>query len=193
MTSSPLTQRAGVLVAVCDLITQGRIPDATDVLNADYPAVVPPLQPKPISTRRLMQLFHRDGFTDRYSGERLVYPGALIALSILLGPSFPYHRNWKQSETHQAFYELYPTVDHVIPLARGGLNDDSNLVTTSMLRNSTKANWLLEELGWPSERAPIVEGWDGLLGWFEEACTAHEIVRRDKAVQKWRRASMEAG
>ena len=41
------------------------------------------------------------------------------------------------------------TIDHVIPVARGGADDESNVVTTSMLRNSAKSNWLLDEVGWP--------------------------------------------
>jgi 5-methylcytosine-specific restriction endonuclease McrA len=133
--------------------------------------------------------FRRDGFTDRYFGDRLIFPGTLMALSVLLGQSFPYHRNWKQSETHPAFYELYPTIDHVIPLARDGKDDESNMVTTSMLRNSAKANWLLEELGWPVDRAPVAPSWDGLLGWFMDASVAHEALRQHVAIQQWRRAA----
>ena len=142
--------------------------------------------------KRLVRVFVRDGFTDRYFGDRLVFPGTLRALAILLTEAFPYHPNWKQSSTHPAFYELYPTIDHVIPVARGGADDESNVVTTSMLRNSSKANWLLEELRWPVDRAAIVPGWDGLLRWFLSACTTHDVLLRDVAVQRWRQAALEA-
>ena len=115
-----------------------------------------------------------------------------VPVSTLTGAvrKVPYHPNWKQSETHPAFWELYPTIDHVIPVARGGADDESNVVTTSMLRNSAKANWLIEELRWPVDRAPVVPGWDGLLGWFLDACAIHETLRQDVAVQQWRRAAM---
>jgi hypothetical protein len=98
---------------------------------------------------------------------------------------FPYHRNWKQSETHPAFWELYPTIDHVIPVARGGTDDESNIVTTSMLRNSAKSNWFLEELDWPIERAPIVPEWDGLLRWFMTTWNVNETLRRDIGLRRW--------
>jgi len=65
-----------------------------------------------------MQLW--DGFIDRYSGQRLVFPGALRLLSHLLPAQFPFHTNWKTDSCHLAFYELFPTIDHVVPISRGG-------------------------------------------------------------------------
>ena len=185
-------QRAEILAAVCDLIAQGRIDDAKTSLLTEYPRAGASSLRKPWSMKRLVRVFVRDGFTDRYFGDRLVFPGTLRALAILLTEAFPYHPNWKQSSTHPAFYELYPTIDHVIPVARGGADDESNVVTTSMLRNSSKANWLLEELRWPVDRAAIVPGWDGLLRWFLSACTTHDVLLRDVAVQRWRQAALEA-
>jgi hypothetical protein len=185
-------QRAEILATVCDLIAHGRIDDAKASLLADYPRAGMSTTRKPWTMVRLVNVYVRDGFTDRYFGERLVFPGTLRALSLLLAEEFPYHRNWKQSATHPAFYELYPTIDHIVPVARGGADDEGNVVTTSMLRNSAKANWLLEELSWPVDRAPIVPGWDGLLGWFVSACDAHEVLRRDVAIQQWRQAARKA-
>lgn len=184
-------ERAEILAMVCELISQDRLDDAKKSLLTDYPRATATTPRKPWSKKRLVRVFMRDGFTDRYFGERLVFPGTLRALAILLSAAFPYHRNWKQAATHPAFYELYPTIDHVIPVARGGPDDESNVITTSMLRNSAKANWLLEELG-PVELAPIVQGWDGLVGWFESACTAHNSLRDDAVVQQWRRALLAA-
>ncbi|MFF0818704.1 HNH endonuclease [Rhodococcus sp. NPDC003318] len=51
------------------------------------------------------------------------------------------------SQTHFAYWELFPTIDHIVPVTRGGADDESNWVTTSMLRNSAKAHWTLDELG----------------------------------------------
>ena len=96
-----------------------------------------------------------------------------------------YHANWKQSETHPACWELSPTIDHVVPVARGGSELDArNIVTTSMLNNARKANWTLGELGWPDRRAPVVQGWDGLVAWFEGAFDSIEAHR----LGPWRRA-----
>jgi hypothetical protein len=165
---------------------------AEATLIADYPRAVFSTSRGKWSLKRLVRVFMRDGFTDRYFGDRLVFPGTLRALSILFADSFPYHRNWKQSVTHPAFYELYPTIDHVIPVARGGDDGEENIVTTSMLRNSAKANWLLEELNWPLTRAPVNAGWDGLLAWFLSTFAANELMRQDTAIQQWHRAALEA-
>jgi hypothetical protein len=77
---------------------------------------------------------------DRYSGLPLVFPGVLRLLSRLLPQEFPFHPNWKMAETHPAYWELFPTIDHVLPVSRGGVDSDVNWVTTSMLRNAAKAN-----------------------------------------------------
>lgn len=139
-----------------------------------------------------MGVFVRDGFTDRYSGKPLVFPGTLHALSLLLPNAFPYQVNWRQSETHAAFWELYPTIDHVEPLARGGSDEDRNVVTTSMVRNAAKANWLLEELGWPRDLAPVVANWDGLVSQFLTLYEQSEIVRSHARTRAWHRVLRNA-
>ena len=95
-----------------------------------------------------MDLFMRDGFIDRYTGNRLINPGVLRLLHVVLGDDFPAHPNWKVSETHLAFWELFPTVDHLVPVSRGGRDDESNWVTASMLSNQAKAQWSVDDLGW---------------------------------------------
>ena len=88
--------------------------------------------------------------------------GGLRVLSILLPYEFPYHPNWKVEVTHPAFWELFPTIDHEIPVSSGGLDEQSNWVTTSQLMNAEKANWSLDQLGWRLlDPAPSGE-WDGL-------------------------------
>ena len=52
------------------------------------------------------------------------------------------------SEGHMAYWELFPTIDHILPVARGGLDSEENLVCCSMLTNSIKSNWTLEQLQW---------------------------------------------
>lgn len=93
-----------------------------------------------------MVVFTRDGFVDRYSGDLLVFPGTLRLLAKLLPHEFPFHSNWKADACHPAFWQLFPTIDHVVPVSRGGADADSNWMSTSMLRNSAKANLTLEEL-----------------------------------------------
>jgi 5-methylcytosine-specific restriction endonuclease McrA len=137
------------------------------------------------TTKRLVQVYRRDSFTDRYFGEPLIYPGALRALSVLAPDLFPYHRNWKQGVTHAAYWSYYPTIDHVVPVARGGADDETNVVTTSMLRNASKANWLLSELGWPAPEARPVQDWDGLLPWFCRTYESSSLLRAHPALKAW--------
>ena len=53
-----------------------------------------------------LRVYQRDGFVDRYSGHRLVFPAALRALSELLPNEFPHHANWRMDACHFAYYEL---------------------------------------------------------------------------------------
>ena len=75
-------------------------------------------------------------------------PDREALLSDLYPSLFPFQKNWKMSETHPAYWELMPTLDHVVPVARGGTDSEENWITTSMLRNSAKTNWTVEEFGW---------------------------------------------
>jgi len=67
---------------------------------------------------------------------------------------------------HSGYWELFPTIDHITPVARGGTNEESNLATTSMVRNAAKANFTLEELGWKLFPKGDATEWDGLTRWF---------------------------
>lgn len=45
--------------------------------------------------KQKLQQFKRDGFIDRYSGQKLVNPGFLKVLSHYMPEEFPYHSHWK--------------------------------------------------------------------------------------------------
>ena len=111
-------------------------------------------------------VFMRDGFIDRYRGDRLVYPPALRLVSQLLPKVFPYHKNGKMDVGHIAYWELFPTIDHVVPIARGGLDEEPNWVCCSMLTNGIKSNWMLEDLRWELLQPGDLEQWDGMFLWF---------------------------
>ena len=115
---------------------------------------------------QLTDYFVRDGFVDRYSGELVVYPPALLLLSLLLPQEFPYHGGWKLGECHSLYWSLFATYDHRIPIARGGADVASNCYTCSMQTNKQKDYWLLDELGWQEHPQGNVADWDGLLHWF---------------------------
>ena len=122
---------------------------------------------------------------DRYSGIRLVCPAALRLISKQLPDQFPFQANWRTDACHFAFYELTPTIDHILPVSRGGADDDSNWATTSMLRNSAKANFTLDELGWSLWPPGDAKNWDGLLPWFIDQANADRTVLDDPYLRQW--------
>ncbi len=152
---------------------------ARQILTAKYPQVPLASESRRYTKRQSLQVFARDGFIDRYSGQRLVFPGVLRLLSRLFPVDFGFHPNWKMTETHPAYWELSPTIDHVLPIARGGSDREENWVTTSMLRNTAKANWTLAELGWSLRDPGSLADWDGLMGFFLEYIESHRAILKD--------------
>lgn len=184
---------ADALQQVSDLLSSGDSTSAAEILGSVFPPLPLSAPRASWSFARLTEVFIRDGFTDRYFGVPLVFPGALRAMSVLSPSLLPYHRNWKQTLTHPAYWSHYPTIDHVVPLARGGADDPSNVVTTSMLHNAAKSNWLLSELGWPIAEAPSAAGWDGLLTWFCREYERNEKLRQEPSLRKWYNAAKSRG
>lgn len=164
--------------AATRLLLEGNISDAQKVIAKDYPFMPMSVNKRTYSIDQKMVQFKKDGFIDRYSGKRLVNPGILRIISVYLPNDFPYHPHWKMTDTHIAFWELFPTIDHVIPIARGGKDEENNWVTTSMLNNSIKSNWTLEQMQWTLHPPGDINEWDGLTKEFID------IVQRDRALIK---------
>lgn len=183
---------ANVLARVCAALLRGERDVASGIARAEYPSTRLANAGRAYTELQSMRIFLRDRFTDRYSGARLIFPGTLRLLSKVMPEEFPAHPNWKMSESHIAYWELFPSIDHVVPVARGGADDESNWVTTSMLRNSAKSNWTLAELGWSLR--PVAEGndWDGLTGWADAFLDTHPEYGADKYIARWRTAARVA-
>jgi hypothetical protein len=96
------------------------------------------------------------------------------------------------SECHIAYWELSPTIDHIVPVARGSADDEMNWITTSMLRNSAKSNWTLEELGWSLLPAGDFNEWDGLIGWFVEYIRHDPTQLAERPIKRWYNAAVRA-
>lgn len=140
-----------------------------------------------------MSVFLRDGFIDRYTGERLLFPGTLRLLNRLLPEDFPCDDKARLSVTHQAFWELFPSLDHIVPVSRGGPDTEDNWVTTSMSRNAAKGLWTLEELGWRL-LPPGDSQWDGLTGWcMEHVRTRPTLLKDDAYLRSWYTAAVRVG
>lgn len=163
----------------------------------------PPRPKRTLGREDELRIFRRDGFRDRYSGERLVFPGTLLVLAVVLRDVIPYPDPpvAKRQRTHQMMAELYPMVDHVIPVSRperlraAGLadpDDQANLVTTSAANHAAKAIALPAEIGWTCLDLPAADGWDGLAGWFGEYLARDASPRQDathgEAIAAWARA-----
>ena len=140
-----MPDKASVLADVCRALTAGNSVAAAEALRSQYGFLAVPVSGRKYGPAESTPVFVRDGFVDRYSGTRLIFPGALRLLSHLLPVEFPYHPNWRTDQTHPAYWELTATIDHLVPVSRGGADSESNWLTTSMLRNSAKANWTIEE------------------------------------------------
>jgi 5-methylcytosine-specific restriction endonuclease McrA len=182
--------RAAILGRAFQALRQGDAQAARDVLRVDYPFLPISPQGRRYTELQSLQVFTRDGFIDRYSGQRLVFPGIFRLLSRLLPQEFPYHLNWKMAETHFAYWELFPTIDHVLPVARGGPDNEKNWVTTSMLRNTAKASWTIEELGWSVHPAGSLAEWDGLMAHFVDFVDSERSVLDDDYLRRWYSAAV---
>jgi hypothetical protein len=157
--------------------------------NDKYPFVAMRNERRGSSDWQKTRIFMRDGFVDRYSGERMVFPPVLRIMSSLMPKEFPFHKNWKTSECHLAYWHLLPTIDHVLPVSRGGADEESNWVCTSQLRNSAKSNWLLEELGWELKEPGRLQDWDGMLSWFIQFAERNPVVLDNRYILSWHKAA----
>ena len=188
-----MTTGIDVIQRVCRAISDGKKDDARKIIRAEYKFTSFKNKGRKYDEIKKTKVFLRDGFIDRYSGDKLVYPPVLKILSNLFKKDFPYQKHWKMSETHIAWWELIPTVDHVEPVARGGADEEENWVCTSQLRNSAKSNWLLDELGWERKEKGDLEKWDGMMDWFMEYMkSANDEIKADKYIAKWHNAAKRA-
>lgn len=188
------TQRATGLASVADALILGDFSSAEALAARDFPWKECTSLRRSISKAQALRVFLRDGFVDRYSGSRLVFPGALVAIGRLMPATFKIDKTWKVSGSHEIFWELWPVVDHVIPVTRNGSNDDKNLVTTSVTNNNAKGNALLSELEWELLPEPVSSGgWDGLIPWFKQVVTKHSDLLSDGQIKAWNAAVRQTG
>ena len=186
--TNTLQTKSQAVIDVCAALSKGQRQEAVDILRERY-AFAPPVPLRhnagPVQSTRV---FLRDGFIDRYTGDRLMFPPVLRLVAIDLPTHFPYHPNWKSDVTHRAFWELSATVDHFNPRSLGGTATDDNLLTTSLLRNMAKGNWSCEELGWTLCPPGTLSDWDGQVAWFRARIEADRQLLKIEMLRKWYRA-----
>lgn len=123
--------------------------------------IIPGISPRRLPLNVQVATFNRDQFTCRYCGRKTVLPPVLRLLSQLFDADFMYHLHGKMTDCHLAFWRDISSCDHLVPVARGGSSDISNLMTACYMCNSIKQGWLIDEMRW--NLMPIATStWDGL-------------------------------
>lgn len=97
---------------------------------------------------------------------------------------------WKMSECHIGYWELCPTIDHIYPIAMGGRDEPENWATTSMLNNSIKSNWTLEQMRWTLYEAGDFNEWDSLTNRFVSMVENTPELLHDDYIKNWYKSSL---
>ena len=187
-----LADRTKTILRVCEHIAAKDFEIAKQVVEAEYPFVSIRKTSRNYTPLLMTSIYIRDGFIDRYRSTRLVFPPVLRLLSDYLPDVFPFHKNGKMSEGHIAYWELFPTIDHVVPVARGGTDTMDNWVCCSMLTNSIKSNWTLDQLQWKIHDRGDFKVWDGMIGWFQRQVSEDPNVSKSPYIKKWYSAAKKA-
>lgn len=174
-----------ILEDVSKNILKNNINGARRIIKTKYPFKKPIVKIRKYTDKEKMKQFVKDGFIDRYSGQKLVNPGLLKVLSYYMPDVFPYHSHWKMENCHNAYWELVPTLDHIFPIALGGSDDKENWTTTSMLHNSIKSNWTLKQLNWKLYESGDFKVYDGLTSLFVQLVEADETLLNDSYIYRW--------
>jgi hypothetical protein len=157
---------ADTIRAACDALDAGGPQDASAWLKQHAP--VGALEEHFFAKETRVKTFIRDGFIDRLSGARLVFPGALRLMSVLTPDAFPYHSNWRAGVSHPAYWRIFP----ILRRHRG------ELITTSI--SSVAGD--RAELHAPGD----IKEWDGLLGRFVRHVECDfAALRESKALKSW--------
>ncbi len=174
----------------CGRIALGDVEGAAGIIRDEYPFSPLIKTGRSYTPRTMTRIFVRDGFIDRYRGTRLVFPPTLRILSHYLPSELPYHKNGKMSEGHLAYWELFPTIDHVVPVSRGGVDSEENWVCCSMLTNGIKANWTLDQLQWELLPPGDMKEWDGMLDWFLQHVERNSALLQMPYLKTWYYAAL---
>lgn len=107
-------------------------------------------------------LLKRDGFRCRFCGIPVIRCEVRKKLHSLYPEALPWGRS--NNSQHAAFQAMWAQFDHLVPHARGGKNEEDNLVVTCGPCNFGRMGHTLEEVGLsdPRARQPIQSGWVGL-------------------------------
>jgi hypothetical protein len=174
-----------VISNIAALLLEGNKTTAKAAIQQEYPHTQVEVEKRAYTMAQKMNQFISDGFIDRYSGQKLLNPGILKILSHYFPEEFPYHPHWKMTQTHIAYWELTPTLDHIYPIAKGGHDDEKNWVTTSMKNNAIKSNYTIDELRWILHPKGNIAEWDGLTTVFISLVDKDKELLKDSYIRNW--------
>lgn len=114
------------------------------------------------STIEKQELLKRDGYHCRFCG----IPVIRAEIRRRFVKSYPEIKIWgnTNNDQHAAFQTMWLQYDHILPHARGGNNNLSNMVITCAGCNYGRMNYTLAEVNLvnPLERPLVISQWDGL-------------------------------
>lgn len=174
-----------VIFNIANMLLEDKEIVAKEIIKNEYPHTYFEIEKRAYTMEQKMNQFIRDGFIDRYTGQKLLNPGILKIISHYFPDEFPYHPHWKMTETHMAYWELIPTLDHIYPIAKGGHDDENNWVTTSMKNNSIKSNYTIDEIHWRLYPKGNIEDWDGLTKLFLKLVKKDSGLLKDGYIRSW--------
>ena len=114
------------------------------------------------TTAEKFLLFERDGFHCRFCGIPVIRREVRERIRKVYPDALPWGRT--NPTQHAAFQAMWAQYDHLLPHARGGTNDLSNVVITCAPCNFARMNSTLEEVGLidPRTRERVRSDWYGL-------------------------------
>ena len=109
----------------------------------------------------------------------------------MIPKAFPYQAHWKTEECHIAYWEYQPTIDHIYPVSLGGADSKENWATTSMMNNSAKSNFTLEQLNWTLKAKGDIRDWDGLSRMFVDIVENNQSLLSVERIKNYYVATKE--
>ena len=185
-------EQSDIVLDIVNMLLENNKMAAKTIICQEYPHTYYEVEKRTYTMTQKMNQFMKDGFIDRYTGNRLLNPGILKVISYYFPDEFPYQSHWKMTETHSAYWELVPTIDHIYPIAKGGIDDEKNWVTTSMKNNSIKSNYTIDEIHWKLYPKGNISEWDGLTGLFLELVNRDNELLKDSYIKSWYKVSQKA-
>ena len=184
-----MIDKCNIISDIATMLLKNNKQEAKNIINQEYPHECCEIEKRTYTINQKMNRFISDGFIDRYTGKKLLNPGILKIISYYFPNEFPYHAHWKMTETHIAYWELIPTIDHIYPIAKGGEDNENNWVTTSMKNNSIKSNYTIDEIHWKLYPKGDIAEWDGLTKIFLQLVENDKELLNDSYIKSWYKVS----